>query len=63
LLTGFRPFGSQKQDIRRDIKPQNIRLMGGSVKVADFGLARPAQHTTTARDLGDTLYIHGARAV
>ncbi len=31
----------------RDIKPQNILVSGGSVKVGDFGLARSMQHSTT----------------
>lgn len=31
----------------RDIKPQNILLVGGGVKVADFGLARFLKHAVT----------------
>src|SRR4029079_11430148 len=32
----------------RDIKPQNIVLVGGSVKVADFGLARTLERAVTS---------------
>jgi len=31
----------------RDIKPQNILLVGGGVRVADFGLARLMEHSIT----------------
>jgi serine/threonine protein kinase len=31
----------------RDIKPQNLLMVGGCVKVADFGLARFLKHTVT----------------
>jgi formylglycine-generating enzyme required for sulfatase activity len=38
----------------KDVKPQNLLLIGGAVKVADFGLARLLQHTVTAATGGLT---------
>ena len=40
--------------IHRDIKPQNILLMSGGVKVADFGLARLADQPSVASRLALT---------
>jgi serine/threonine protein kinase len=36
----------------KDIKPQNLLLVGGSVKVGDFGLARVLEHTATTASGG-----------
>jgi serine/threonine-protein kinase len=51
--------------IHRDIKPHNIMILrDGSVKVADFGIARFAskQHTLTKEALGSVHYISPEQA-
>lgn len=40
--------------VHRDIKPQNLLLLGGGVKVADFGLADVIDRSTTTRSGGMT---------
>lgn len=49
------PVGIQ----HRDIKPQNLLLCGGAVKVADFGLARHLTHTVTSHT-GSMTYPYAA---
>jgi serine/threonine protein kinase len=47
--------GKDKVSIQhRDIKPQNIMIVGNGVKVADFGLARLMEHTVAAHTGGMT---------
>jgi serine/threonine protein kinase len=41
------PSGNPVAIQHKDIKPQNLLVVGGTVKVADFGLARVLQHTVT----------------
>ncbi len=51
LVDGGRPVGIQ----HKDIKPQNLLLVGGCVKVADFGLAKLLENTSTAASGGMTV--------
>ncbi len=46
--------GKKGRIYHSDVKPQNILLMGGAVKVADFGLSRFTDHSITARDAAMT---------
>ncbi len=52
--------------VHRDIKPQNIMLLeDGTIKVADFGIAkfaRASQHTVTDKAIGSVHYISPEQA-
>lgn len=43
------------QIVHRDLKPANVLLLGGSWRIADFGIARFVEDSTSARTLKDCL--------
>ncbi len=46
-----------------DVKPENMLLVGGHVKVADFGLVKDLQHDATASLMGGLTPIYAAPEV
>jgi serine/threonine protein kinase len=46
-----------------DVKPENLLLVGGHVKVADFGLVKDLQHDATASLMGGLTPIYAAPEV
>jgi serine/threonine protein kinase len=46
---------NSKQVQHRDVKPANLLLLNGGVKVADFGLAKALEHTVASNSVAGTL--------